>query len=355
MNNERSNMGDPTFESAPKEAQDFKFSDQVLDQPEDKETKRKSEYKIACLNSYHSAEDILKLLDETSRETPVGTYAFGEYKVSLEELISKMKELKDFVNEHICQIIIAPSSKGIIGGSLTWRELKKILDDSAIEYEDSIDNSQSVESVGIFISPNQVYAFPKEKSLHRIPNTNIGAMICKEIHEAKSIEPEKLDCVDVIFNPSSEGDDPDLKYKMMFKYGNATETDIRKEIANIHPFRDPQESRKKLLEQLERQNGKEYAEEINEHFGPVESYEEAEREWTEWVNGATKRTMEAIRAEENNDSLYTDLLPEHIKRRIPVIRTDGLSTGILNKVDGQKVHSMNFKGNNCIMDFSLEE
>jgi len=320
------------------------------EQSEEGEKLRTIRERVACVDKYYNMDQMLQYLRAASEEGPVDVFALAEYKVKLPDFLSRINDVKQFVQEKRSQLIVAPEAmRQNSVERLTWEQIKQLLDESMVNYNDDLDNDERIDSVGFYISPEQTYAFPKtmnakiKKPLHVIPNTRIGVIICGEIHDCNLITDEVKD-IDIIFNPSSEGDDPYLKYRMLREYGKRTEEEVRQAIEEDDPYITVEEANKISEQRLE----PEQIEILKEYGEWDQDEDEHKTEWTEMINRILKSVMS-----EPRQSPYAESLSDNVRNYIPVIRTDGRATGLLNDIKGINFSKVECKKHHCYFDFSF--
>jgi hypothetical protein len=137
-----------------------------------------------------------------------------------------------------------------IRDSPLWGEIKSQLSTQEttmldIEFESKLnqphsicEDTEEIDSLGIYIEGPNVFVFPKLRRQgihHLIPNTNLAVTVCSELgyvhddlgadlpnHHPTSRIPDE---VELILNPSAEGDEPCLSALNMMHYGEAKAAD----------------------------------------------------------------------------------------------------------------------------------
>lgn len=336
------------------------------------EKEKSLDLNIVSFNHCDSIDQMIDTVKKAFLENQIDTVILGEYNFTVNEILEEIEKIQNLAKEKEIDIILAPDNNES-GQKLTWNELKQELHDSNVDTEQtSLDNNYKPETIGIFIGKNGLtYAFPKtwhrkevHNPVHKIPGTSVGVTICGEI---RHIKPEDLDGVTILYNPSREGDDPYLKYRMLLKYKNATKEDISKALR--------QESQYGHLTESEADHKKRIMEEDNNFFVQLKNIfgeKEAKKIMEEDRNDQEQNddSIEARRkkfnkiveehlenASDTNSSIYVNKIEEVLREKeIPVIRCDGTkSTGILNPLPVIEVSELEYKNDYARYNLKLEK
>jgi len=79
--------------------------------------------------------------------------------------------------------------------------------------------------------------------------------------------------------------------------------------------------------------------------------EQSKQEHVAWIDSIFAEATE----ESEYDSPYVKDLPGRIKKEVPVVRTDGLATGLLSEVPGIEFSKVEYKGKYCYLDFTFQK
>lgn len=327
--------------------------------------------RILSLGHCETVDEMLTKIGAANNEGKIDVVLMQEFNFLLEKVLEKLEAIKEAAQKNKITIILAPDNRSSKDENFTWSDLKTRLQAQGIAFEKTVaPNVVRPESVGIYIDPTGfAYVFPKTfymkhiyNPVHRIPNTSIGVTICGEIGQ---IKPENLEGINILFNPSMEGDDPDLRNRMLSKYGTSTRENIAEQLKKIPQYRDMILSDEEYRAKVDR----EYEEDV-EHFKGVwreweekgigalkgDEIEKAAKEAAEGgrkfklgidysVDERKKRFEEAVdRAFIWKDSHYGKTIVDVLgEKQIPVVRTDSLdSSGILNAVPGMEVSDLKY-------------
>ena len=317
---------------------------------------------IVSLNYCESIDQMVELVEQATFEGRVDMVMLGEYNFTVDEILGDLAKIQSLAKSKNVDIILAPDNNEA-GRKLTWDELKQQLQDQEINIEQtSLSGDYRPETVGIYIGKNGfTYAFPKtwhreevHNPVHKIPGTTIGVTICGEIGH---IQPEDLEGINILYNPSREGDDPSLKYRMMVKYGNANKEDIAKALSQEEEYgyllesdEDYQRRMKESADRFYRQAKEMFDEKTAQEM--IERDKEHEAKEDNSVRARRKKfdqIVEEVYANAVNlqdaDSMYTrDISDVLRKANVPIVRCDGKrTTGILNQLPGMKVEDLEYK------------
>lgn len=317
---------------------------------------------IVSLNHCESINQMIHLVEQVSIEGQLDTVILGEYNFTVDEVLGELEKIQNLARSKNIDIILAPDNNES-GGKLTWGELKQQFQDHGVNIEQtSLAEDYRPETVGVYVGKNGfTYAFPKtwhreevHNPVHRIPNTTIGVTICGEIGH---IQPQDLEGVKILYNPSREGDDPSLKYRMMVQYGNATKEDIAKALAQEEEYdyllesdedyqRRMEDSHARFYRQVKEmfneKTAQEMLESIKEHESKEDNSIEARRKEFDQI---VEKVYEEAVSSQGSDSIYVrDISPALKQANIPVVRCDDQrTTGILNPLPNMKVEDLEYK------------
>lgn len=301
-----------------------------IERPEHQESKLEKEIildlNIVSLNHCKTIDEMIRVVEDASREGRVDTVMLSEYNFKAAEVLAELKKIEALAKDKSVDIILAPDSH-----DMSWEEFQKRFQGEGRTIEqDGFDNRDSIGIFGIFVGKNgMTFAFPKSgdrKPVHKIPDTSIGVTICGEIH---SIQPKDLEGVSILYNPSREADDPLLKFRMLQKYGDQPLT--REAVAHLLSKID---FYKALLD--DSKNPKPGDSDYNPDLDTREARERR-------FNEAVERTLQE--ASDPKASIYVRKIEEALQQHgIPVVRCDiNECTGVLNPSSDVKIEGLEYK------------
>ena len=287
---------------------------------------------IVSLNHCETIDNALSRINEAASEGKVDAVMLGEYDLRVEDTLAGLDQIKVAAQQRSTDIIIAPDNQS--GKRMPWGELKKELQAHGIAVEKTdMPDDHIPETVGLYVSKTgNTYAFPKtwhleqvHRPLHKIPNTNIGVTICGEIN---FIKPEDLEGVNILFNPSREGDDPYLKFRMLYRHGSQSLT--KENIASIL-LEDPYYENL-LDDEQNSPNNLNYDAKYDSHEAREHRFNRAAEEHLR--SGA-----------DPNNSIYIENIETALREQnIPVVRCDGTrSTGVLNHLPNMIIRGLEYR------------
>ena len=236
-----------------------------------------------------------------------------------------------------------------------WEVRKKEIQNAgAFLLDEGIRPEEVKDSIGFFFSKDgSIYAFPKtwEHPIHQIPNTKIAVAVCGEISYLKPEDLQELQNIDLIYNPSREGDDPYLRYRMIgLANPNITDKEVdillqqegeETELLNARnsDYSNLDPHYRKLMEEMD----------AEEALKPQSSAEDERRKMEHSTN-----IKDIIQNQKNNPSMYVRNLVDVLSsKHIPVIRSDGKNTsGILNPSEA-KVKTLGYHDTFTRMELSF--
>jgi hypothetical protein len=149
----------------------------------------------------------------------------------MDDVLLNIGNFSSLVNKYNCDILLAPSNHD----SNTWGFLKDLMVNSGVRIiDDNIrkDDCRGGDAIGLWFDKNgEVYGFPKVcdtklcssshelcswKSVHKIPNRDIGIIICREAHY---IKPSEIKDVSILYFISNQLDFNNIRAKTLSKYG----------------------------------------------------------------------------------------------------------------------------------------
>lgn len=174
---------------------------------------------ILSLNRCETIDEMVERI-ETAKGV-IDTVLLGEYNFEVEEVLNDIEKIKNTAEKNKTTIILTPDNQ--FGRKATWNQInQEFVGTGATIEQTDLPDDYIPETVGVYVDPSGfIYVFPKtweRMPVHRIPNTNIGVTICGEIN---NIKPEHLEGVRILYNPSREGDDPFLRFRMLHRYGDS--------------------------------------------------------------------------------------------------------------------------------------
>jgi len=290
-----------------KEKSEFKVEEQT-------EREKTMDVSIGFLFNCRTVDGLTERLDSALKEGKLDSVMLDEYDLSIEEVNTNLQRISGIAKGKMVDIILAADNKHRQQGDefkrIPWNTRKEEIKSSgAILLDEGIAAEEINDSVGYYFGKDgSVYAFPKtwEHPIHPIPGTKTAVAICGEIGYLKPEQLESLD-INTIYNPSREGDDPFLKYRMLgLSNPNMTDEEIHSELMKNETF-------KKL----------------------AEGEKEQKQIYQQWFN----KIKAIIKEQKDNPSSYVRKINEVLKQKgIVVIRSDGEKTsGILNPLHEMKI------------------
>ncbi len=287
---------------------------------------------IASLNLCETVDQMIERIESARKESGVDVVVLGEYNFKVEDVLNQLEKIKEAARGNRADIVMAPDNE--FGRNLSWGELKSELQANGIAVEESpVPDEYKPQSVGVFIDKaGAAYAFPKtwhlgnvRRPVHKIPGTSIGITICGEIGE---IQPQDLEGLTVLYNPSREGDDPYLKFRMLHRHGSGELT--REAVAALLKNDTYYQS---LLDDSQ------YNPDDPDYIPEYDSRNVREQKF----NDAVDSHLEAAANPEN--SMYVKKIEGALlERNIPVVRTDGAgTTGVLNKLPNAEIENLEYR------------
>lgn len=284
------------------------------------EREKKLDISIGFLFGCHTVDGLTEKLDSITKEGKLDVVMLDEYDLSIEEVNTNLHKISGMAKDKKVDIILAADytyhKQGDEFRRISWNIIKEeIKSAGAVLLDEGVTAEEIKDSVGYYFGKDgNIYAFPKtwEHPIHPIPGTKTAVVICGEIGYLKPEQLEELD-INIIYNPSREGDDPYLKYRMLGLFNpNMTDEEIHAELMKNKTF-------KKLAEGGDKQK----------------------QNYQEWFN----KIKAIIKEQKDNPSLYVRKINETLTRKgIIVIRCDGEKTsGILNPLDGMKIDKLEYQ------------
>lgn len=313
------------------------FLHKQFEQHEDK----KFDTEIGFFYDCDSIQKIPELLEEALKESFLDTAIFREFSFTVREVLDNKDDLILLAKEKEINFVMAPKNESRIN-PIQWAEVKKELQQSGISFEESgIADDYGPEAVGFYFNKNgTVYAFPKvfgKHPVHKIPDTNIGITICGEM---RYIKPEDLEGVDILYNPSLEGDDFFHQHRLELSTRYQKGEEITREVVEKLLLRE--KGFQNLLLSDQKYRAKIEKDVPNEL---IKTEEERRKQFNWYVDYLWKPVEDEI--ETAFDSAY---LRNHMKeigeilkqKKIPMIRCDRSSdcSGLLNPSSGSKVDNI---------------
>lgn len=340
----------PKFEKPPEIKHEEKPEEELEEEKETEEKKREEEIEkeiepieiekekaldlnIVSLNYCETIDRMVDLVEKATLEGRVDTVMLGEYNFTVDEVLGELQKIQNLAWEKGVDVILAPDNNEL-GRKLTWGELKQEFQGSGVSIEQtSLADNHKPETIGMFVGKHGLtYAFPKtwhrkevHNPVHKIPDTTIGVTICGETGH---IKPEDLEGINILYNPSREGDDPYLKFRMLQRYGNQP---LTKEVVSGILLEDP--FYKSLLDDSQ------YNPSDPNYDPKYDSRDVRERRFNEAVEEHLRQ------AADPKSSFYVEKIEKELRlRNIPVVRCDGTrSTGILNQLPNAQFGDLEYK------------
>ena len=336
-----------------------------------KEKEKKRNFEVATINEsrLQSIEEFQEKIELIKNKGSLDTIMTMEFSFKIKYFVKHIEDFKDLARKYKVDFIMAPDNSQVeMAKGFNWKVIKELLENYNIEIE-KIDypDKEIPPSIGFFISKKgDAFAFPKYRlgesiPLHKIPNTSIGIAICGEINH---IDPDSLKGIKVIYNPSEEGDDPMLLYRMLQE---ANGEDLTREQVEEIALQDEdmqyllldQEEYKKLQQKDDEALRKQVGEEsFKKYFGDelvIEKDETVEERRNKFDN-IINNIMELLSGD--YDSMYikeaSGLVAFLREKKIPVIRADGRATsGVLNKVESMELKNIDVNADYTSFTLSL--
>lgn len=299
---------------------------------------------IVSLNYCQTIDEMIEKIETAKADNKVDSVLLGEYNFKVEQVLDELEKIRETARQNNVDIILAPDNQ--FGRDVSWGQLKREFQEhGATTEETTMPDEHKPETIGVFVDKTGfVYVFPKtwhlkevHKPVHKIPNTKIGVTICGEIGH---IKPEDLEEVNILYNPSREGDDPYLKFRMLHRHG--TEPLTREKIVSIL-MEDTYH--KSLLDDSQ------YDPNSPDYIPEYDSREAREQKFNEAVE------HHLAEAGDPKNSMYVKEIEEALRERnIPVVRADGtLSTGVLNQLPSAKIDGLEYREGYARYNLALEK
>lgn len=336
-----------------------------------KEVEKRRSFEVATINipRLKTVEDIRNQIDAIQTEgAGVDTVVVMEFSLEARYAIQHLDELRELAKENDTDLILAPENRyrdDEEGKSDQWVQIKSLLKAAGTTVEDTeYPGSNRPDSIGIFVGKDgAVFAFPKnpDNPVHRVPGTKIGVTICGEIGH---INPEDLQNIEVLFNPSEEHDDQLVRFRMAQEAKGLplTRDEIERLVLEENSLKELlydeaayEEYRRKKNEELRKEIGDEqYDRLFNDEplVGPDETVEERRRQFDKHIDSLFQKLAG------DYDSFYVKTAPglaEALReKRIPIIRADGMgNSGVLNKIEGMKFKDLNVNRRRTRMSLNI--
>lgn len=299
---------------------------------------------IVSLKYCKTIDEMIERIEVAKTEGAVDSVSLTEYNFKVEEFLSEIEKIRETARQNNVDIILAPDNQ--FGRNVSWGQIKRELRERGVNIEETeIPDEYHPETIGIFVDKTgSMYAFPKtwhwkeiHRPVHKIPNTKIGVTICGEIWE---IRPEDLEDINILYNPSREGDDPMLEFRMRYRYGSKSLT--REDVTKILLEK---EFYKNMMD--DSQNDPNSPDYIPEY----DSREERERRFNEAVDNYFGK------ATDPKNSMYVGQIEEPLREKgIPVVRTDSVTTtGVLNYLPNAKISGLEYRDGYTRYNLTLEK
>lgn len=332
------------------------MTESAFGQPRENEVEKVKNFSTTTgfLFSCSSIEELGAAVQDIAEAGRVDTVMLTEYDLSLEDVIANAKKISEIARTKKIAIVMAPKSASI-GGRAKWDEQQKLLEAAGVTIIDgTVANKETRDSTGLYFDKTgAAYAFPKswEHPIHHIPNTRIAVSICGEIRNVKPADLDGFD-IDMIYNPSREGDDPTLFFRTVaLANPEITDEALKNLLTQYYSENQPQipEERQALLDKLDPYYRELILEDDKKNV-PETQTEIDERK------AASKQVVKDAMTRKNTPSPYVRSIADKLaERKIIVIRSDGRASGILNPMAGlsvsetklEKDHarvSLNFQG-----------
>lgn len=317
--------------STPKAQPEEMLSDEQRAQETDLENQgeQKKDFALSAglLFNCRDFAGLQKGIESAISEGPLNLVMLDEYDLTVEEVNQNITQISQIAQNNGLDIVLAPDNghAQLPPERTPWEKRRnEILTAGAVLLDEHISAEEVGNSVGYFFGKDgSIFAFPKtwEHPIHPIPDTKVAVAICGEIGY---LTPEMLKDVDadVIYNPSREGDDPYLKFRMLGVFNpNMTDDEIIAALGD--------DFHKKL----------------------TEGTEEDKANYHNWF----LRMKQVIKEEKGRPSNYVRKIADTLKEKgIVVLRSDGESgAGILNPVPGMKINELKYTEDSARLGFSV--
>lgn len=299
---------------------------------------------IVSLNYCKTVDEMVERIEAAKKEGNIDSVLLGEYDFKVEEVLSQLEKIKGAAKGSNVEIVMAPDNQ--FGRDVSWGQIKQEFQEHGATIEETaMPDEHKPETIGVFVDKTGfVYVFPKtwhlekvHRPVHKIPDTKIGVTICGEIGH---IKPEDLDGINVLYNPSREGDDPYLKFRMLHRHG--TEPLTREKVVSIL-MEDTYH--KSLLDDSQ------YDPTSPDYIPEYDSREAREQKFNEAVDKHV-----AAAANPKNSMYVKEIASALQKRNIPVVRTDGTrTTGVLNQLPDVKIENLEYRDDFVRYNLRLEK
>lgn len=285
------------------------------------ESEPQSQIEVYFPDSLRTVENLLTRLQEVRTEGGT-TFLLKEYDLKFSDVIQEAQNILRTAMQKGVNVIMAPDNHES-GNSVSWEQRKLQLQEAGIEFEaDVVPIDGRMETIGFYFgSEGKIFAFPKSwelRPVHKIPSTEIGVSICGEIG---SLTDEDLKGVKVVYNPSREADDPDIKFRMMgLANPNITREDISNELLKDEYYQSLTDDS--------------LNHEADEYYNPQTDSPEARKGR---FDVAVSKAYKIAREQKSDTSIYA----KNIHTTIPIIRSDSDRTnGVLNPFGGLKIDNL---------------
>ena len=317
------------------------------------ERKKEIEFKVGFLFQCKTVSELLSGLEELSKRDDIRSLMLPEFALTTNDVISSLADISRAAQEKSLDIIMAPSERN---SGIPWNNRKQQLKEKGIIVSGGYQDNLEPESIGFYFDKNgSVYAFPKnwDTPIHVIPNTRVGVSVCGEIAKVRLQDLTNID-IDVIYNPSLEGDDPYLKYRML---GLANPGITRKEIHEIL-LKDDQ-SYQFLINGPDRKDKEKFLAR-NPNYSEQE-YDESERlagipadEREQMAQAYLERLYGMAHNQAKDSSMYVEAIDDALAEKgIVVIRCDvPETTGVLNPHENVAL-SADYRGIAAVLDIKF--
>lgn len=304
-----------------------------------REVKKQAEFSVAFLTWCESVDGLAQKLEAAAKEGRLDTVMLTEYDLTIEDVNANLRRISEIARQKMVDIILAADNKhrqiGKDFKQIPWNDRKREIEEAgAVSLDEEIDPKEVMDSVGYFFGKDgRVYAFPKtwEHPLHQIPDSRIAVAVCGEIGYLKPEDIAKLDDVDVIYNPSREGDDPFLRYRMIgLSNPDITDEEIHAELMKDEGFRNLAEGKYESSDEEE--------EELKDAKPTPEEPRQRYQNWFSQISAI-------IREQKSDPSMYVRRITKALAANgIPVIRSDvGQNSGILNPSPKTKIKELKYQ------------
>ncbi len=294
--------------------------------------------------NFKTANDLLKGLVKLEKSLdPNAAIVLDEYQLKTDDVIANARQISSAVQEKAYDLIMAPDSQNSSDSRTSWEARIEQLKENGIVFEEGSTPRDWFETIGFFFGKDGlVYAFPKmweKKSVHRIPGRDVGVTICGEIH---TIKPEETKDLSLIYNPSREGDDPYMEFRMM---GLLNPNMTREEIIELWYQRSP--GSRGDLEKKEYDWDEYDTEESREYY----SLENRKKRFEQRIDELTEMVQN-----HRSDSMYMRKVKEQFPDiKVPIIRADAGCSGIVNPGDSTQLKKIEKKDGYSKWSFEFQK